>query len=109
MGRPRNLNKVPRRWAIRIRRRTLRLLRRGVLSSRRREDRESLPVSVAANGKNITISAQRAWLASHSLTEYSLQAEKREWNQAGFEFELAEFSKIIRYRSGAGSAYPFAS
>src|SRR3546814_1625652 len=48
-----------------------------LLLSRRREDRESLPVSVAANGKNITISAQRAWLASHSLTEYSRSEERR--------------------------------
>src|SRR3546814_16410421 len=72
LGHHGKLSKLPSLGATRSRRLTLLCLRMAVLLARRREDRESLPVSVAANGNNITISSQRAWLASHSLTEYQL-------------------------------------
>ncbi len=69
---------------------TLFCLRLAVLLSRRRDDPESLPITIKANGKSIRVSADRSWLAAHPLTEYSLQAEKREWHKAGFEFEQVE-------------------
>lgn len=67
---------------------TLLCLRLAVLLSRRREDLGSLPVTIAIKGKTILINAEKAWLETHPLTEFSLQAEKREWNKVGFEFDL---------------------
>lgn len=69
---------------------TLLCLRLAVLLSRRRDNPESLPITVQANGNSIHITTNKTWLQSHPLTEYSLQAEKREWTKAGFEFELIE-------------------
>jgi len=67
---------------------TLFCLRLAVLLSRRRDDREPMPISIQANGHSIRVNADESWLQKHPLTEFSLQAEKREWNKAGFEFEL---------------------
>jgi exopolyphosphatase/guanosine-5'-triphosphate,3'-diphosphate pyrophosphatase len=69
---------------------TLLCLRLAVLLSRRREDHDPLPITVLANGKSIRVSADKSWLARHPLSEYSLQSEKRDWNKAGFNFELVE-------------------
>ncbi|WP_353151760.1 Ppx/GppA phosphatase family protein [Pollutimonas bauzanensis] len=69
---------------------TLLCLRLAVLLSRRRDDPDSLPITVVANGKSIQLTADKSWLQAHPLTEYSLQAEKHEWNKAGFELELIE-------------------
>ncbi|MGB3291016.1 MAG: exopolyphosphatase [Burkholderiaceae bacterium] len=72
------------------RRLTLLCLRLAVLLSRRREDQENPPVTVTVHGKGVVVSADKKWLATHPLSEYSLQAEKREWNKAGFDLDLAE-------------------
>ncbi|HUH59370.1 MAG TPA: exopolyphosphatase [Candidimonas sp.] len=69
---------------------TLLCLRLAVLLSRRREDQDELPITVLANGKSIRVSADKTWLANHPLSEYSLQSEKRDWNKAGFTFEILE-------------------
>jgi exopolyphosphatase/guanosine-5'-triphosphate,3'-diphosphate pyrophosphatase len=69
---------------------TLLCLRLAVLLSRRREDPDTLPVTLTADGKNIDITADKAWLESHPLSQYSLKAEKQEWVKAGFDFELIE-------------------
>ncbi|RTZ44669.1 exopolyphosphatase [Candidimonas sp. SYP-B2681] len=69
---------------------TLLCLRLAVLVSRRRDNTGSLPITVKANGKSVQISADRSWLQAHPLTEFSLKAEKHEWEKAGFNFELIE-------------------
>jgi len=69
---------------------TLLCLRLAVLLSRRREDPDSLPVSLEADGKNIRVTAEASWLESHPLSQYSLTAERQEWVKAGFDFELIE-------------------
>src|SRR5690606_28411576 len=65
-------------------------LRLAVLLSRRRDDHETLPITILANGKSIRVSADSSWLANHPLSEFSLQSEKRDWNKAGFNFEIVE-------------------
>lgn len=67
---------------------TLFCLRLAVLLLRRRDDRESLPISLQANGHSIRVHADQAWLQNHPLTEFSLKTEKREWNKAGFDFDV---------------------
>ncbi|MFW7343043.1 exopolyphosphatase [Pollutimonas sp. H1-120] len=90
LGHHGKISKLPTQELARGRRLTLLCLRLAVLLSRRREDQESLPVTITPNGKGIVISVDKKWLASHPLSEYSLQAEKREWNKAGFDLDLAE-------------------
>jgi exopolyphosphatase/guanosine-5'-triphosphate,3'-diphosphate pyrophosphatase len=90
LGHHGKISKLPRLEPIRSRRLTLLCLRLAVLLSRRREDHASLPITISASGKSIVINVDQEWLASHPLSEYSLQAEQREWRKAGFEFELAE-------------------
>ncbi|HWK69664.1 MAG TPA: exopolyphosphatase [Burkholderiaceae bacterium] len=90
LGHHGKISKLPTLEPARGRRLTLLCLRLAVLLSRRREDQDQLPVTIALNGKGVTINVDREWLASHPLSEYSLQAEKREWNKAGFELEVAE-------------------
>lgn len=67
---------------------TLLCLRLAVLLSRRREDRDDVPLQLRANNCHIAISAEKAWLADHALSEYSLQRERQEWAKAGFDIEL---------------------
>ncbi|UYO94589.1 exopolyphosphatase [Pollutimonas sp. M17] len=90
LGHHGKISKLPTLEPARGRRLTLLCLRLAVLLSRRREDQDQLPVTITLNGKGVTINVDREWLASHPLSEYSLQAEKREWNKAGFELEVAE-------------------
>src|SRR5690606_27486942 len=90
LGHHGKISKLPTLEPARGRRLTLLCLRLAVLLSRRREDQDQLPVTITPNGKGVTINVDREWLASHPLSEYSLQAEKREWNKAGFELEVAE-------------------
>ncbi len=77
---------------------TLFCLRLAVLLMRRRDDLGNLPFMIKANGNSIRVNTDEAWLKAHPLTEFSLQAEKHEWNKAGFDFELAE----IRPEASAG-------
>ena len=58
---------------------TLLCLRLAVLLSRRREDPDSLPVTLTADGKHILVTADKTWLEAHPLSQYSLNAEKQEW------------------------------
>ena len=69
---------------------TLLCLRLAVLLSRRREDLPSLPVSVENTDDMIRILADKEWLATHPLSEYSLRSEVQEWNRAGFACEFIE-------------------
>lgn len=67
---------------------TLLCLRLAVLLSRRREDHSQLPLQVTAENCRIVINTDKAWLAAHALSEYSLQRERQEWAKAGFDVEL---------------------
>lgn len=69
---------------------TLLCLRLAVLLLRRRADLDSPPITIKANGNSIQVTADKAWLEAHPLTEYSLKAEEHEWHKAGFKFELIE-------------------
>lgn len=64
-------------------------LRLAVLLSRRREDLPGLPLRVAADEDNaISIHVDPAWLATHPLSNYSLQRERQEWAHAGWQLTL---------------------
>lgn len=65
-------------------------LRLAVLLSRRREDIDLLPVSVEVKDATIKTSVLKSWLATHALSEYSLQQEAHEWNKTDFSFRLVE-------------------
>ena len=67
---------------------TLLCLRLAVLLSRRRDNQEQIPVRLAVKGKQIRIEADKKWLASRPLSEYALQTEEKEWNKAGFKYQL---------------------
>lgn len=70
---------------------TLLCLRLAVLLCRRREDHKAgLPITLQAQGQQITLKAAKSWLDAHPLSEFSLQAETVEWAKAGFEFNLVE-------------------
>ncbi|MDS1142493.1 exopolyphosphatase [Pusillimonas sp. SM2304] len=88
LGHQGKISKLPVHEPTRSKWLTLLCLRLAVLLSRRREDKENPPVSLSANGKNVTVSVNKKWLDAHPLSEYSLQGEKREWDKAGFELEL---------------------
>lgn len=70
-------------------------LRLAVLLSRRREDRDQLPIQVHASGSKVVIHADRHWLATHALSQYSLQRERQEWTKAGFDLELRETDEVL--------------
>jgi len=65
-------------------------LRLAVLLFRRREDIQPLPFSVSARGDSIAVRVDRAWLADHPLSDFTLRAEEAEWRKVGFSFELLE-------------------
>lgn len=67
---------------------TLLCLRLAVLLSRRREDLEHLPLNLKTDNSQVTISASKAWLSEHALSEYSLQRERQEWAKAEFDIVL---------------------
>ncbi|NYT65162.1 exopolyphosphatase [Alcaligenaceae bacterium] len=67
---------------------TLLCLRLAVLLSRRRQDLDTLPIALCANGNTIYLEMRKDWLHSHPLSEYALEREKSEWEKAGFEFEV---------------------
>lgn len=69
---------------------TILCLRLAVLLLRRRENQEPLPISLEVRGKTVCIHADKAWLQAHSLSDYSLRTEKREWTKAGFDIDLVE-------------------
>lgn len=67
---------------------TLLCLRLAVLLSRRRENRDQLPLQIQTHGTDIVIASDKAWLKKHPLSDYSLQRERQEWNRVGFELRL---------------------
>lgn len=67
---------------------TLLCLRLAVLLSRRREDLDALPLQLKTENSHITISASKAWLSEHALSEYSLQRERQEWAKAEYDVAL---------------------
>jgi exopolyphosphatase/guanosine-5'-triphosphate,3'-diphosphate pyrophosphatase len=69
---------------------TLLCLRLAVSLSRRREDLTLLPIGVEVEEKTIRLIADKSWLATHSLSEYSLRGEVTEWNKAGFSCQMIE-------------------
>ena len=54
-------------------------LRLAVMLMRRREDRETLPLSLQARGKTVQIHLDHEWMASHPLSQASLLAEVQAW------------------------------
>lgn len=58
---------------------TLLSLRLAVMLMRRREDRETLPLSLRTRGKTVQIQLDHEWMASHPLTQASLLAEVQAW------------------------------
>jgi len=65
-------------------------LRLAVLLCRRRENLTHIPLTLEADKNTITVTVARAWLDTHALSEYTLQAEAAEWTKAGFQFSLVE-------------------
>lgn len=65
-------------------------LRLAVSLSRRREDLALLPIEVEVEENAIRLIADKSWLATHSLSEYSLRGEITEWNKAGFSCQMIE-------------------
>ena len=65
-------------------------LRLAVLLSRRRDDHDSFPITLSASGNDIRLTVEKSWLQSRPLSEYSLMAEKKEWNKTNFNFELEQ-------------------
>lgn len=63
-------------------------LRMAVLLSRRRETLGTTPVRLDIDRQTIHAHVSASWLATHPLTEYSLQHEQREWGRTDFRFEL---------------------
>ena len=68
---------------------TLLCLRLAVVLLRRRKEHESLPVKLAANGSHVQVQVDHAWLQNHPLSDYSLQAEKKEWAKVDVYFDLS--------------------
>lgn len=65
-------------------------LRLATVLCRRREDIDPLPLSVEVKGSTIKTKVSASWLATHALSEYSLQQEAYEWNKTDFNFKLVE-------------------
>src|SRR5690606_11774633 len=88
LGHHGKLSKFPTHEPTRNRWLTLLCLRLAVLLARRREDLETLPLSISAKGNKLRIKVDRNWLATRPLSEYSLLTEQEEWNKGEFSFEL---------------------
>ena len=65
-------------------------LRLSALLLRRREDVDPLPIKVSVKGMSIVVQAERSWLDSHPLSDFTLRGEESEWSKIGFSFELLE-------------------
>lgn len=63
-------------------------LRLAVLLCRRREDHDELPLRLVPETDQIIIECDKEWLASHPLSDYSLQREKQEWARIGTTVSL---------------------
>src|SRR3546814_9345459 len=63
-------------------------LRLAVLLLRRRADIAQMPLTVSVRGDSIVVRVNRAWLAEHPLSDFTLRAEESEWRKVGFSFEL---------------------
>lgn len=66
-------------------------LRIAVLLLRRRTDIAQLPLTVSIRDNSIVVRIDRAWLAKHPLSDFTLRSEESEWRKVGFSFELLEF------------------
>jgi exopolyphosphatase/guanosine-5'-triphosphate,3'-diphosphate pyrophosphatase len=66
-------------------------LRLAVLLFRRREDLETLPLTVSVRGDSIVVRVRHDWLDAHPLSDFTLRGEESEWRKVGFSFELLEF------------------
>lgn len=58
---------------------TLLSLRLAVILMRRREDMETLPLHIELQGKKVLIRQNAGWMATHPLSQASLQAEVQAW------------------------------
>ncbi len=65
-------------------------LRLATLLCRRREQPQTLPLQLRNGSDTLDIVADKHWLDTHALSDYSLRAEVKEWRKAGFELELVE-------------------
>lgn len=63
-------------------------LRLATLFYRRRSAFSADVISLAIDGKNITLDINKRWLDNHPLTRYSLSLEQQEWNGVGFNFKM---------------------
>lgn len=63
-------------------------LRLAALLCRRREEVEAIALTVSVKGSSIVTTANRAWLAKHPLTDFSLHAEEDEWKRVGKKFQV---------------------
>ncbi|WP_017524673.1 Ppx/GppA phosphatase family protein [Pusillimonas noertemannii] len=84
------LNKKGAYPATRLQWQALLCLRLATLLCRRREDLDSLPLSLEIKDGTIKTKVLKSWLATHALSEYSLQREACEWNKTDFNFKLIE-------------------
>ncbi|ARP87556.1 exopolyphosphatase [Bordetella genomosp. 9] len=65
-------------------------LRLAVLLYRRREDLETLPLTLSVRGDSFVVRVRQDWLASHPLSDFTLRAEESEWRKVGFSFQVLE-------------------
>ena len=67
---------------------TLLCLRLSIMLMRRREDLDSLPLSVQTSTHGATIYADKTWITTRPLSEYSLRTEQSEWAKADVRVKL---------------------
>lgn len=70
--------------------RALLCLRLATLLCRRREDLSDLPIALESGGSSVKVVADKAWLETHPLSEYSLQREAADWSKTGLDLQLIE-------------------
>src|SRR3546814_18858282 len=66
-------------------------LRLAVLLLRRRTDIAQLPLTVSVRGDSIVVRVERAWLAKHPPSHFTLRADEYKCRQVGFSFPLLAF------------------
>ncbi len=67
---------------------TLLCLRLSTMLMRRREDLDTLPLRIAVSPRGATIYADKNWITTRPLSEFSLRTEQSEWAKADFRIRL---------------------
>lgn len=73
---------------------TLLCLRLSAMLMRRREDLDNLPLRVEASPHGATIYAEKNWITTRPLSEYSLRTEQSEWAKADFRIRLVYTKRL---------------